>query len=496
MGKAFNIGLACFAAIGSFLFGYDSGVMTDVIASENFLNFFDTTKTSSIVGAINSTFNGGAVFGALFGGVIMDKYGRRRTIGVGAVICTVGAILQAAAYHLAMVLIGRIIAGFSIGLLSMSVPVYQSETAHPKIRGLIVGLAQQMIGVGFIVSTWVGYGSAQMPDTSSFQWRFPLAFQAVPAALLAVGMVWFPESPRHLIATDRLEEGMAILRKLHYDGSNDDWIQSEFNEIKLTIDAEKSATAPGWLIMFKVPQWRRRLGLATLVQVFTQFTGINVIGYYQTIMYEALGFTGNKNLLVAGIYNCTGPLANLIFITFFIDRIGRKRPLIYGIIAISIALILEAAINSQNTDGSKDGLSIAGVAFLFCVTIIFSFSFGPVSWTYMSEVLPYQIRSKGSAFATGIGNWLVATFWAQVSPIALGDLGWKFYFLFVAFNVVITLPCLIFMFKETKGMSLEEIDLMFGDRALGMLANDIEKNKVGADKEAAAAHEELPEETV
>ncbi|OTA91483.1 hypothetical protein M434DRAFT_388524 [Hypoxylon sp. CO27-5] len=477
MGKAFNIGLAAFAAIGSFLFGYDSGVMTDVIASNNFLEFFNTTPTSPIIGAINSTFNGGAVFGALFGGVIMDKYGRRKTIGIGALICTVGAILQAAAYHLAMILVGRIIAGFSVGLLSMSVPVYQSECAHPSIRGLIVGLAQQMIGVGFIVSTWVGYGSAQMPDSSSFQWRFPLSFQAVPAVLLCIGMLWLPESPRHLIAIDRLDEGMSILRKLHYNGSNEDWIQAEFSEIKMTIDAEKSNTAPGWMIMFKVPQWRRRLLLATLVQVFTQFTGINVIGYYQTIMYKALGFTGGKELLVAGIYNCVGPLANLFFITLLADRIGRKRPMIYGIIAITVALICEGAINSQNTDGSKRGLSIAGVFFLFCVTVIFSLSFGPVSWTYMGEVLPYQIRSKGAAFATGIGNWLVATFWAQVSPTALESLGWKFYFVFVTWNLVVTFPCLILLFKETKGLSLEEIDLLFGDRALGHLANDMEKNR-------------------
>jgi MFS family permease len=166
-----------------------------------------------------------------------------------------------------------------------------------------------MIGVGFIVSTWVGYGSHHVPD-SPFQWRFPLAVQALPSVLLGVGMVWMPESPRHLIATDRLDEGMAILRRLHYDGANDGWIQGEFAEIKLTIDAEKSQTAQGWLIMFKVPQWRRRLMLGTLVQVFTQFTGINVIGYYQTIMYEALGFTGSTKLLVAGIYNCVGPIAS------------------------------------------------------------------------------------------------------------------------------------------------------------------------------------------
>ena len=121
----------------------------------------------------------------------------------------------------------------------------------------------------------------------------------------------------------------------------------------------------------------------------------------------------------------------MFFITFVIDKVGRKKPLIFGTVTIVIALVCEAAINSQNEDGSREGLSIAGVAFLFLVSILFSFSFGPVSWTYMSEVLPSQVRSRGAAFATGIGNWLVATFWAQVSPTALEALHWKFYFLFV-----------------------------------------------------------------
>lgn len=125
--------------------------MTDVIGSPNFLAYFNTTDTSSIIGAINSTFNGGAVFGSLMGGLTMDRFGRKMTIQMGALICMVGAILQAAAVNLGMMLAGRIMAGWAVGLLSMSVPVYQSECAHPKIRGMIVGMAQQMIGVGFIV---------------------------------------------------------------------------------------------------------------------------------------------------------------------------------------------------------------------------------------------------------------------------------------------------------------------------------------------------------
>ncbi|KAB2579450.1 Sugar transporter STL1 [Lasiodiplodia hormozganensis] len=480
MGLWFNISLAVFAATGSFLFGYDSGVMTDVIQSPHFLDFFDTTKTSPIIGAINSTFSGGAVFGSLMGGLTMDRFGRKGTIIIGATIACVGAILQCAAMHLAMMLVGRIMAGWAVGLLSMSVPVYQS---------LIVGIAQQMIGVGFIVSTWVGYGSHHVPKTSSFSWRFPLAFQALPCVILMAGMPFFPESPRHLLETDRDEEAMRVLRKLHFNGSNQEWIDREFHEIKTTISAEKAITAPGWRIMFTVKQWRTRLLHATAVQVFTQMTGINVINYYQTIMYEHLGIEGSRNLLVTGIYNCVGPLCNLVFITFCADRFGRKKPLIFGSAAITLALICEAILNAKNPNGAREGLSIGGVFFIFLVTCIFSFSFGPISWTYASEIMPMQIRARGSAFATGIGNWLVSTIWSQVSPIGLGAIGWKYYFVFIAWNICVTLPVIVIFFKETKKLSLEEIDLLFGERALGQLPENIHDVKVDPNAAEIIHHE-------
>ncbi|OAL47687.1 sugar carrier protein A [Pyrenochaeta sp. DS3sAY3a] len=500
MGLFFNIVLAVFAATGSLLFGYDSGVMTVVISSENFLEFFKTKKTSPTIGAINATFSGGAVFGSLMGGFTMDTLGRRKTIMIGAFINLVGAVLQAAAQHISMVLVGRIMAGWAVGLMSMSVPIYQSECAHPKTRGLIVGLAQQMIGVGFIISTWIGYGASKVPVTSSFSWRFPLAFQCLPCLIILCGMMFFPESPRYLVETDRAEEALRVLRKLHYDGTNDDWIESEFAEIKLTIDAERAITAPGWKVMFTVPTWRKRLMHATLVQVFTQMTGINVIGYYASILYENLGIVGDRNLLVIGIYNIVGPIFNFFFIIFILDKVGRKKPLIFGTIGISIALICEAALGSQVTSATgsrRDGISGAGVFFLFLVSCIFSVSFGPISWVYASEIMPLSIRGRGSAFATGIGNWLVGTVWSQVSPIALGDITYKFYFIFVAFNLFVTLPTIWFMFKETKQLSLEEIDLLFGERALGTLPDDLTDKQQQIELERVdAARKQLTKKTV
>jgi len=379
-----------------------------------------------------------------------------------------------------MILVGRILTGWAVGLLSMAVPVYNSECADPKIRGLIVGLSQQMIGVGFIVSTWVGYGSGQASNSSSIQWRVPLAIQMVPCIILATGIMFLPESPRHLMETDREDEALRVLKKLHFNGKNEDFVMKEFHEIKTTIAAEKAITVPGWGIMFRVPQWRTRLMHGVAVQAFTQFTGINVIGYYQTTMYKALGIVNNKVLLVAGIYNCVGPLFNLLFIVFMIDRVGRRKPLLFGTVAITIALICEGIINSQmDADHPQHSLSVAGVFFLFCVTAIFSVSWGPISWVYMSEVMPMQIRARGNAFATGIGNWLVSTFWAQVSPEALKAIHWKFYFLFVAWNICVTFPVVFFFFKETKQVSLEDIDLLFGERALGTLPDDLHEKKLG-----------------
>jgi MFS family permease len=177
---------------------------------------------------------------------------------------------------------------------------------------------------------------------------------------------------------------------------------------------------------------------------------INVIGYYSTILYDNLGITGDRNTLVIGVYNIVGPLFNLIFIVFFLDRVGRKKPLIFGTIAISIALICEAALGSQVTNATgnrRDGISGAGVFFLFLVSCIFSVSFGPISWVYASEIMPLSIRGRGSAFSTAVGNWLVGTVWSQVSPIALGDITYKFYFIFVAFNLFVTLPTIWFVFK-------------------------------------------------
>ena len=181
-----------------------------------------------------------------------------------------------------------------------------------------------------------------------------------------------------------------------------------------------------------------------------------------------MGIVGDRNLLVTSIYNVVGPIFNLFFIVFLLDRVGRKKPLLFCTIGITIALVCEAIIGSQvegATGSRRDSLSAAGVFFLFLVSCIFSMSFGPISWVYASEILPLSIRGRGSAFATAFGNWLVGTVWSQVSPIGLGEITYKFYFIFVAFNVCVTFPTIWFVFKvRAKSEKLTEeiiVDMYF-----------------------------------
>jgi hypothetical protein len=243
----------------------------------------------------------------------MDSLGRRKTIMVGAVLNLIGAVLQASAQNLAMVLVGRIMAGWAVGVLSMSVPIYQSECAHPKTRGIVhFPCTVQSMLTSHRSHRWycpaddwcriyrVYLGWIRGVKSTGYERIFLEISIGIPVSAMSHAHIrhnvlprvaaipgTFDYPPRFVyiveiglcadirvqVETDRADDALVVLKKLHYNGSNDDWIQTEFNEIKLTIDAERAITAPGWRVMFTVPAWRTRLMHATLIQLFGQMTG-------------------------------------------------------------------------------------------------------------------------------------------------------------------------------------------------------------------------------
>jgi len=459
MGLLYNIFIATFSSIGAFLFGYDSGIIASVITMERYLSRFGDDPSKK--GAVVSTFNGGCFFGTLGAGWANDRFGRKRTIQIGCIFAIWGCAMQAGASNVATLLIGRIIGGIAIGILSMTVPLYNTEIAPPKIRGFLVGLTQQMIGIGFIVANWVGYGCQFIQ--SDVSWRLPLGLQILPAGLLFFGIHFLPYSPRWLLEAGRDDEAKEVVYHLH--DKDMESAELEYLEMYDTIKAEMKVRSHKLADLWSTRAMKKRTLVAVGVQVFCQFTGINVINYFGPIMYESLGVIGSKALLVQGIYGAVGPIANLFFITLILDRVGRKKPLIFGAASMVVTFSILAAIVATNPPGDLNVNHIAqraGIAMIFLTSVNFSLSFGPVSWVLASEVFPTSSRALGTMVAT-CSNWAFNTMIGQVSPIAMAKVGWKFYMLFVSLNFV-DLVIIALFFPETKGNTLEEMNIVFGDQ--------------------------------
>jgi sugar porter (SP) family MFS transporter len=483
MGAFFNFSVCLFSAIGSFLFGYDSGIIGSVVSKQfSYFQTFFNNPGPNIVGAIVSTFAGGCFFGAAAAGSLATRIGRKRTIQLGALVAILGCSLQAGARNVSYLIVGRLIAGLAIGCLSMVVPLYQSEISPPEIRGFLTGLTQFMISIGFLVANWVGYGCQFIRGDA--QWRVALAIQILPATLLFLGMFVLPYSPRWLVEKGRNDEAFAVVQLLHGDETNKEFIDLEFAEMKEQILYEQEHYSTKFSDLWATKPMLRRTLTGMGIQICTQFTGINVSSYFQPTLYAALGLSGSKILMITGINGALGAITTIIFIFFFLDRIGRKPPLYFGAIGMAISLAVEAAINAKwgGVNSTNHPAQTAGVAFIIIFSaLFFSVSFGPISWVYQSEIFPMRVRAIGTSVCT-CANWASNVLISQVSPIGMARLQYKFYILFVVTNIVNALV-VFFFFPETKGKSLEEMDEVFGDQAIPHALQTKQINNVGAEDE-------------
>ncbi|KAH8697109.1 general substrate transporter [Talaromyces proteolyticus] len=493
MGRGTTAGTAVFLAIGGFLFGYDSGIISSTIVQPYFEKYMGT-PTSSQTGGIVSSFTGGAIPGALSVAWLPDRVGRRMTVFIGACISVLGCALQGGASNIPMMIAGRFIAGVAVGLLSAVVPMYCSEIAISQDRGKLSGLLQWMLSWGFLVAQWLGYGCFKV--NSDFQWRFPLAFQVVPGTIIACGIWFLQESPRWLIEKDRHEDARAVLTKLHGNGSNDEFLELEYCEIRDAIVAEKTVSVQTWTALMAKPSWRKRLALGCGVQAFGQLSGINVINYYGNVIYQILGIDTGTSLMIVGI---SGALS-IVYCTaglYLLDKVGRVKPLIFSATGMALALVVNAVLSQyyvvKSGAQTSDGNALrAMVAMNLVFSLFFTFT-GIISWVYPAEIFPIEIRAKGNSIST-ITNWSLNLLFAQCAPIALSSLGFRFFYFFFAFNIVATV-CYIFLFPETKGKTLEQMDELFGDQLVPHALEDPEgAAAVMSEKFQHATHVEMREE--
>ncbi|ORY77464.1 general substrate transporter [Neocallimastix californiae] len=470
--NSFQFLVALTASFGGLLFGYEVGVMNVVLVMDAFhvanmmyRDLKEADNKATLEGLITSSFVLGALCGALMATYLGEKYGRQRTIMIGACIFTCGAVIQGlSARSWVMIAIGRLITGLSIGCNGVLCPTYISEVAPAKIRGTLSSCYQLMTTFGIIVAAVINsivwYYTNVKPEVSNFEWRFALLFQVVPGLGLALLMCFLPKSPRWLCSKDRDEEAVEVLAKLNATSTSDELVQSELKAIQEDVAATRAAGSSSFGELFS-PVIRRRTFITFLMQLFQQWTGINVIMYYQSQIYNEIGFTKFMSTVVLPIIN------NFVnFISTFpgmwgIERLGRKTLLVIGSLMMMVFHISTWAFSTQTSKGKT--WEYLAVASIFLMVFSFAWTWGPVPWVYQAEVFPLRVRVKGSAVGTVsnfLNNWIIAF----VGPALMKAWSTKTFLLFAA-------ACLLawvysqFYVIECKGVSIDEMDAKMAGKA-------------------------------
>ncbi|KAK7415296.1 hypothetical protein QQZ08_012378 [Neonectria magnoliae] len=484
--KWYQFLVSVFASLGSLLYGYDLGVIAEAIASQNFKRTFGDNPDE--IGAVVSIFTGGAFFGAMFAGPTGDRLGRKYTILIGACIFLVGGALQTGAQNIKYLYSGRCLAGVGVGFLTMIIPLYQAELCHPSIRGRVTALQQFMLGIGSLAAAWISYGAyVGFEPSDSRQWRVSLGIQLVPAGILALLILFFPESPRWLIDNGRVEEGLKTLAQLHAHGNTDDaWVRAEFDQIQETITVEHEHEAKSYSELFTDKSSFRRLFLACALQASVQLTGVSAIQYYSVQIYAKIGISGTETLRYQAISSVIALVAQFLCM-IFIDRFGRRWPLILGNLGNCVCFIIATILLAKfppTPENQNHAAAWGFIAMTWLYNFCFSATCGPLSWIIPAEIFDTKTRSKGVSIATML-SFAFNTMIGQTTSVALDDesgIGWRWYILFIVCNFS---NAVFFwaILPETAKRPLEEMRYLFTEAPLFVPTMDTKKFQAGMDLE-------------
>ncbi|KAF5804611.1 putative major facilitator, sugar transporter, major facilitator superfamily [Helianthus annuus] len=451
------------AAFGGLMFGYDIGISGGVTSMDEFLKkFFPDVYVKKhhvkednyckfddqILQLFTSSLYLAAVASSFGASKCCNNYGRKITIQLASFFFLVGVVLNAAALNIAMLITGRLMLGAGIGFGNQAVPLFISEIAPNKYRGGLNVCFQLLVTVGILAANIVNYFTASHP----YGWRISLGGASVPALFLAFGSLLIVETPTSLIERGHPERGLATLRKIR--GVED--VQKEFDEIVNTTELAKQIKHPFKNLM-KRSSWPQLITSGVL-QIFQQFTGINVIMFYAPVLFQTMGFHSDASLLSAVVTGTINTMATLVAV-FCVDKLGRRFLLIEAAIQMFIAQvvtggILAAFLKSTNTLPKQYAYL---VLLLICVFVSgFAWSWGPLGWLIPSEIFPLETRTAGFFCAVSM-NMIFTFIIAQAFLTMLCHMRAMIFFFFSGWIVIMGLYAYALL-PETKGVSIDEMN--------------------------------------
>lgn len=430
------------AALAGFLFGFDTVVISG--ADKQLQELWNTSDAfhGSIVMAMALW---GTVVGAILGGIPTNSYGRRNTlIGIG-VLYLVSALGSSLATDPITFAIFRFLGGLGVGASTIAAPAYVSEIAPSKSRGKLVSLYQFNIVFGILIAFLSNY---LLRDFGNQPWRWMIGAEAVPAVLYLILVFFIPKSPRWLFSKGKEAKAKKVLQIIQ---PNSIELDKTLKELRAQAEVEEVNEN----IFMK--KYRFPLMLAFLIAFFNQLSGINAFLYYAPRIFETAGL-GESTALLSSIGVGAVNLVFTLFGVFLIDRVGRKKLMLFGSIGYIISLNLVAAAFFLNWGGMWVPI------FLFLFIASHAIGQGAVIWVFISEIFPNKLRASGQAFGSST-HWVLAAIIPSLVPLLFSTIGPGYVFAFFAFMMVLQLLFVIFIMPETKGKSLEDIELHLPDNS-------------------------------
>ncbi len=426
------------AALGGLLFGFDTAVIagTTHALTETF-HLSPGSLGMTVAAAL-----WGTILGAMLAGIPGDMYGRRDSLRAMAVLYLVSALGCAFAWGWTALVLFRFIGGLGIGGSSVLGPMYIAEIAPAKWRGRLVGLFQFNIVFGILLAYFSNYvfGTMQLGAT---EWRWKLGIPAVPALFFLLMLFGIPRSPRWLVKKQRTAEARDVLRMV---GEED--YEQELQDIIVSIDAEHAANDSLFSWKYRLP-----IFLAVSIGMFNQLSGINAILYYLNDIFAYAGFSKVSSDLQAVAIGATNLLFTMLAM-YVIDRIGRKALLLIGSVGTATCLGGVAAIFfSRSHQNLLVWLLVGYIAF-------FAFSQGAVIWVFISEVFPNRVRAKGQSLGS-FSHWFMNALISGIFPLLAASSG-GYPFVFFSLMMGLQFFVVLFIYPETKGVSLEEMQKKLG----------------------------------
>ncbi|GAB7355841.1 hypothetical protein MBLNU459_g6503t1 [Dothideomycetes sp. NU459] len=453
----FWVTVAC--ATDMTLFGYDQGVFGGVVVTPDYLAQLGLENNSSLLGTVTAIYDIGCFFGAILAFVIGEPLGRKNSILVGTTII--------------------IIAGIGNGINTATAPVWQGETSKASWRGKLIIIEMIMNIAGFSLSNWVTYGFSFVGGAAA--WRVPLAFQFIFIFILFATVPWLPESPRWLIAKGRNDEAAAIIAALEGTTVDDASVLTQGKEIQYAVEYERQ-NSPSWgqLLTGKTGKdggtgTVRRLLLGMGTQAMQQLSGINVTSYYlPTVLIESVGLDNSMARLLAACNSVSYLLFSFIGIPN-VERWGRRGMMMYAALGQGVCyMLITILIRYSELEGyaHQHEVASASVAFFFLYYVFFGIGWQGVPWLYPTEINSLSMRTKGAALGTAT-NWIFNFMVVEITPIGIDTLQWKFYIIWTLLNFAFV-PIVYFLYPETAGRTLEDVDAYFRDNHNIIVAFDKE----------------------